>query len=1256
MKDQQNKLLLRKQPMLLLSFAVFILIISGGYFYYRYEKKIIRQEQYNNLKTIADLKINQITKWREERLADAQVIAEGSFIRQNFQRWLISHDSTLGKYLLERFSLLRYNHKYEDAIIVSDGGRLLLSLNSSSKHIDSETIDYCNKTLQDKKAFLSDLYFSPAHDTIHFDIFAPILDDKNVALAVLVLRVNPYDYLYPLIQSWPTSSKSAETLIIRKEGDSTLYENELRHISNTALRLRIPLTSIKVPAVQAVLGHVGIFEGSDYRGVRVLSDIRPVPGTPWFMIAKVDQSEIFSEITYRTVIVIVITLLLLLFFGIGISWLYNNQQKNIYRKLLETGAALKASEVKFSLLFENAQVGMYRSKLDGFAIQTVNSKFCEIFGYTKEEMLNNPATIHWFEPGAYTKMVENLHKNRFLHNYEIDIHTKSEEIRNLLISATLYPDQELLEGTAIDITERKRAEEALRASEIRYRSYIEVTGQVGWVTNANGEIDEDVPSLRKFSGQTYEEAKGSGWAKAIHPDDLENTIQVWDKAVTMKSFYEVEYRMRRHDGVYRLLLARGFPIFNEDESIREWVGTCIDITERKRAEVEIRDNEKRFRELIESLPQLLWTCRVDGPCDYLSKQWVEYTGVPEAEQLGYRWLEQLHSEDRDNAVSGWMDKVKTGERFDIEFRIRRNDGLYHWFKTTAVPMRDSVGNITKWFGSNTDIDGLKKAEEQLRKLNHIYSLLSDINQAIVRTREPKELYEKVCNIAVEQGGFGMTWIGLVDETSQKLEVIAKSGRTDGYHKCVSISLKSKPLSYCPIDNALRNGKHDICKIIENEEMDPCQKIIYDLGFRSSASFQLMVSGVVKGVLTFYSYEPDFFDEAELKLLDELALDISFAMEYAEKEARRKLAEETLRIKNQVFENSIASQSIADSSGRITYVNQAFLRLWGYSCKDQAIGNSVASFFDDQADAVPVLEALEAYDVWEGEFRAKRTDGTAFISRGFATSLHDTQGKLIGYQSTNLDVTKEREAEEKIILLNTELEDRVAKRTSQLETLNKELEAFSYSVSHDLRAPLRHVSGYVELLNKHFQSDLPEKGQHYLNSIADSVHVMGVLIDDLLQFSRSGRTKMQQSDFDMNEIVNEVKESLSKDNPDRKIEWVFGELPFVNGDKAMLRLVWMNLLSNAVKFTYTKKKARIEIGVHEENQELVFFVRDNGVGFDMQYAQKLFGVFQRLHRSEEFEGTGIGLANVRRIVIRHGGRTWAEAEIDKGAVFYFSIPN
>jgi light-regulated signal transduction histidine kinase (bacteriophytochrome) len=207
----------------------------------------------------------------------------------------------------------------------------------------------------------------------------------------------------------------------------------------------------------------------------------------------------------------------------------------------------------------------------------------------------------------------------------------------------------------------------------------------------------------------------------------------------------------------------------------------------------------------------------------------------------------------------------------------------------------------------------------------------------------------------------------------------------------------------------------------------------------------------------------------------------------------------------------------------------------------------------------------------------------------------------------------------------------------------------------LRAPLRHINGYVDLLLSRFYDSLPEKARHYLDTIADSSHQMGALIDTLLQFSRIGRQEKRFTDFDMNIVVNEVLVEIKHYNSERNIEWRIASLPHVNADKTMLELVWTNLLSNAVKFTSKRKKAIIGINVLDENDEFIFTVHDNGVGFDMQYAHKLFGVFQRLHSTDEFEGIGIGLANVQRIISRHGGRTWAKAEPDKGATFYFSLP-
>ncbi len=246
----------------------------------------------------------------------------------------------------------------------------------------------------------------------------------------------------------------------------------------------------------------------------------------------------------------------------------------------------------------------------------------------------------------------------------------------------------------------------------------------------------------------------------------------------------------------------------------------------------------------------------------------------------------------------------------------------------------------------------------------------------------------------------------------------------------------------------------------------------------------------------------------------------------------------------------------------------------------------------------------------------------------------------------------RRAERRIGELNQELQHNVR----QLEAANRELEAFSYSVSHDLRAPLRHITGFVELLNNRNPEALDEKSRHYLQVISRSAEKMGNLIDDLLSFSRMGRAELMKTSVDLGELVREVIADLEGQTADRRISWEVGPLPVVEGDAAMLRLVLVNYLGNALKFTRTRAEARIEIGaVTGQPEETLVFVRDNGVGFDMRYAAKLFGLFQRLHDAEEFEGTGVGLANVRRIIHRHGGRTWAEGTVGGGATFWFSLP-
>jgi signal transduction histidine kinase len=269
-------------------------------------------------------------------------------------------------------------------------------------------------------------------------------------------------------------------------------------------------------------------------------------------------------------------------------------------------------------------------------------------------------------------------------------------------------------------------------------------------------------------------------------------------------------------------------------------------------------------------------------------------------------------------------------------------------------------------------------------------------------------------------------------------------------------------------------------------------------------------------------------------------------------------------------------------------------------------------------------------------------------------LRDKDGNACGGVAAFRDVTQRRLDEEKIRKLNEELEERVIQRTAQLETANRELEAFTYSVSHDLRAPLRHIGGFSRILTEDFGPTMPPEARGHLQRIEDGAHRMGQLVDELLTLARVGRHAVRLQTTALNSIVEEVVSLLQPEVQGRVVIWKIAELPIVECDPLLIKQVFQNLLDNALKFTRPRERAVIEITYEQDNGELAILVRDNGVGFNMKYKDKLFGVFQRLHRVEEFEGTGIGLVTVQRIVHKHGGRVWAEAELDKGATFWFTL--
>jgi PAS domain S-box-containing protein len=373
------------------------------------------------------------------------------------------------------------------------------------------------------------------------------------------------------------------------------------------------------------------------------------------------------------------------------------------------------------------------------------------------------------------------------------------------------------------------------------------------------------------------------------------------------------------------------------------------------------------------------------------------------------------------------------------------------------------------------------------------------------------------------------------------------------------------------------------------------------------------------------------------------------------EARDKLVIEVAERTQQASLLNLTHDTIfvRDMNDVITYWNRGAQEFYGWTA-EEAIGKRAHQLLQT-VSPVPIdeihAELLRA-DRWEGELEKMKADGTRVVVSSRWALVRDEQQRPVSVLATNNDITARKRAEEHI----RELNEVLAKRTIELEASNRDLEAFAYSVSHDLRAPLRHIVGYTELLQKNANPILDAKSRRHMMMILESAKQMGSLIDDLLAFSKMGRAEMQKTIISLDQLVKEALRELRQETNGRNIVWRFGTLPNLYGDRSMLKLALVNLISNSVKFTRTRPKPEIEIGCTDGGKdEIIVIIRDNGVGFDMKYVNKLFGVFQRLHRAEEFEGTGIGLANVQRIIHRHGGRVWAEGLVERGATFYFSFP-
>ena len=637
---------------------------------------------------------------------------------------------------------------------------------------------------------------------------------------------------------------------------------------------------------------------------------------------------------------------------------------------------------------------------------------------------------------------------------------------------------------------------------------------------------------------------------------------------------------------------------------------------------------------------------------------------PGAFEGGYEeYLDLIHPDDRQRVGEAIESALQGGkEGYEVRHRVRHPDGRIHWLYGKGEVTRNDTGGITGMRGVVQDITGLVEQEQSLIKSTRAMRVLSAVNEAVLRAEEESALLQRVCRILVEEGRYHMVWIGYAREDEESsVEPVAHAGHEGACLPQGETSRGDDPRGRGPVATAIRAGRTEIVRDIrEMPVSDPWRAQALEHGCLSSAAIPFGENGTLRGVIHIYAAEADFFDPEEVRLLERLARNLAFGIVTLRSQAVREQMERVLRATRDyllaLYETSPDMIFLHAEDGRLVDVNDNVVEALGYS-REELLKLPPEKFmgrgFNFEMAEKKIRQALRGENP-EFEWVSIRRDGTEFPVEVRLRRLDvDTAGGRAKVLAVVRDITERKRHESEIARYQERLEERVRERTAELNTLNKELESFSYSVSHDLRSPLRAIDGFSHALLEDYSERLDEQGKDYLHRVRAASQRMGELIDDLLDLSRVSRGEFQAEALDLSALAAEAVAKLRESDRERDVKIEIEPGLKAHGDRRLLGIVLDNLLGNAWKYTGGRECARIEFGVSKNNGR-EFFVRDNGVGFNMKYADKLFKPFQRLHKSSEFEGTGIGLVTVARIIHRHGGRIWAQAEPGKGAVFRFTL--
>jgi len=888
---------------------------------------------------------------------------------------------------------------------------------------------------------------------------------------------------------------------------------------------------------------------------------------------------------------------------------------------------LQESEERYRMVSELTSDYAYKDRveIDGsITPEWFTESFTRITGYTLEETRAPEfwqRLVHAEDIPILLEHIEKILSGRSDAD-EMRVITKTGEIRWLRDLANPIWDTSQnrvvsLYGAVQDVTNRRQTEEELRKSEEKYRYLFENHPYPMWIYDRKtlAFLDVNEAAIAKY-GFSRQEFLDMTIVDIRPPEDVEQL---------MNNLAQIRQPLEHSDG-WRHRLRDGTIIHVEitshtiqTDGHESALVVAQDVTERVQAQNTIRLKDELLRLTSEMAKVGGW----DFDAETLKGTWTDevvriHDLDPSKESNVELGLSLYVDESRQKIEQAIQQAIELARPYDLELEMVSAKGNRKWVRTVALPIVHD-GKVVKVQGIFQDITERKQAEEKLRKSEDLFS------KAFHGSPAPMTIARRADGIYIEVNKSFLDMVEcdraeVIGHTSLDLNLIDPDGRAEiirqlrqqGVIHNVEVQAKSK------------SGRRiNILTSIENTEL---------AGEACTITTMLDIT------------ERKQVEAALQKAHDELELKVQ------ERTAELSQANSLLQA---LMDNVPDHIYFKDTQCRFIKNSKSQANALGLKDPVQVVGKTDFDFFPHAAKAYAEEQEVmnSRKPLIDFEERVVWPDGQETWVSTTKVPLRNSDGETIGIFGISRDITERKRAEQAIQQLNSDLE----KQATQLQVANKELEAFSYSVSHDLRAPLRAIDGYTRILAEDYEANLDAEGKRVCGVISAEARRMGQLIDDLLAFSRLGRKEMYSSNVDMKALVLSVLNELIKEEDRERIDFKIARLPSTRADSSLMRQVWINLLSNAIKFTSKKERAAIEVGSKSSKDEVIYYVRDSGAGFDMEYANKLFGVFQRLHSESEFEGTGVGLAIVQRIIRRHDGRVWAEGELDKGATFYFALP-